>query len=137
MNQRDYLEVQIEQLGRVLKAMLGKMLGTEPEQERVFFEELNEILKTDFEFSPDKLSALTNKELDQLLAAAAWNRQNEDYMLQLWLHKAEQNIGENRLIYTNMARTWLSAINRKSDSISFERLAIAQRLSHLEQTNQS
>jgi hypothetical protein len=83
------------------------------------------------------LSALTDKELDQLLAAAAWNRQNEDYMLQLWLNKAEQNIGENRLIYTNMARTWLNAINKKSDLISFERLAIAQKLAQLEQTNQS
>jgi len=137
MNQRDYLEVQIEQLGRVLKAMLGKMLGTEPEQERIFFEELSEILKTDFEFSPEKLSSLSDKELDQLLASAAWNRQNEDYMLQLWLNKAEQNIGENRLIYANMARTWLNAINRKSDMISFERLAIAQKLSQLEHTNQS
>lgn len=135
MNQRDYLEVQIEQLGRVLKAMLGKMVGVEPDSSVQFLATLKDTFDTEIEWNPDNISELSEEGLNKLLAAAAWNQQNETMMLSYWIQSAENAEGDIRKAHAISAHRWLKAIYRKTDAISFERIELENRLQILLKEN--
>lgn len=128
MNQRDYLEVQIEQLGRVLKAMLGKVVGIEPDKSVATDVSLKDSFETEIDWNPDNISELSEADLSKLLAASAWSQQNETMMLSYWIQSAENATGDKKRAYTVSAQRWLQAIYKKTDAISFERIALENRL---------
>ena len=131
MNQRDFLVIQIEQLGRVLKAMLGKMVGIEPDTSVDYLVSLKDSFETEIDWNPDDISELSEENLHRLLAASAWNQQNETMMLSYWIQSAEKAEGEKKKAYTTSAQRWLKAIYKKTDAISFERIELENRLQAL------
>jgi len=84
MAKEDYIQLQIEKLGRFLTVAISKLLGNEGVIESDYIQNTKADLKTDFEFDWDKINKLSNDEfITDLQNNANFNQANLEYLADL------------------------------------------------------
>ncbi len=122
MEQRDYLERQIEALGKVLRNMMHWLAtGELPSSSEALSQSFQEKLELPLSyFDPDALRAL----LDE----PAWDEQNLETLVRCYLTLANRSDQDVAGIALQCARSILLELEERADTYSFDRAAMLERV---------
>lgn len=127
MNQEDYIEKQIYQLGQVLKAMLSKFnFGSPPTSVAEFIQELRHSI------SLENVNWEDNDRLSVMLEDDLWSAENAEELLSILVIMAEStnDIQDRNSIVENANRI-LEMIQQNTDTFNMKRFELSERLNSL------
>ncbi|MBN2890690.1 MAG: hypothetical protein JXL97_02375 [Bacteroidales bacterium] len=119
MEQKDYLMRQIDQLGVVLAAILGKLLGLKNQVQSIHAIELvtNELKE---EANID-LEDILNEDIEKILSNNNLNMSNLETLTNILLETAETKKNEEQLTIYRKCLELFEYINKNDKNLSFER----------------
>lgn len=130
----DYVEKQIEQLGKVLRAMLLRLSGQglEPEIE---IEKDRFVQASILPFDSNKVEDWSLIKTDNAFENAAWSSENEVIFIELLMQRAESLHGVERLKMIALIEKLIGEIAKKRATISVSLFLHHEKLKHLSRIN--
>lgn len=128
MNQEDYIEKQIYQLGQVLKAMLSKFnLGSPPTSVAELTQELRHSI------SLENVNWEDSNRLSVMLEDDLWSAENAEELLSILVVMAEStnDLQDQNSIVENANRI-LEMIQQNTDTFNMRRFELSERLNSLQ-----
>jgi hypothetical protein len=128
MNQEDYIEKQIYQLGQVLKAMLSKFnLGSPPTSVAELTQELRHSI------SLENVNWEDSNRLSVMLEDDLWSAENAEELLSILVVMAEstKDIQDRNSIVENANRI-IEMIQQNTDTFNMKRFELSERLNSLQ-----
>lgn len=127
MEQRDYLKVQIEQLGRVLGRIVAEFLGTKPRGDVTqAIEVTNESLKSELDLDIDELIGLSTADMKAYLAQRNLREEHltplAEYITALAEHKMPTNQARAVALYRSVLQLY-EIIDTTTGLYSLDRFA--------------
>jgi hypothetical protein len=116
MAKEDYIQLQIEKLGRFLTVAISKLLGKEGVIESDYIQNTKADLKTDFEFDWNKINELTTEEfIIDLQNNSNFNQINLEYLADLISLIAESESNPERVLQQHSKALAIYIYLNKSD----------------------